>query len=78
MSNYITAEEKIFDSNNEEYHFAYWSIQNIPVNVRTSDPAAGAVTEYDKQVEVARCYNLGFNFTIYQDYIVEPKYINIY
>ena len=75
LSNYITAEEKIFDSNNDEYHFAYWSIQNIPVNVRTSDPAAGAVTEYDKQVEVARCYNLGFNFTIYQDYIVEPIYI---
>jgi len=75
VANYVTAEEKIFDSSNVEYHFAYWSIKNIPVNVRTSNPnASDAITEYDKQVEVARCYNLGFNFTIYQDYIVEPVY----
>lgn len=75
VDNYVTAEEKIFDSSNVEYHFAYWSIKNIPVNVRTSNPnASDVITEYDKQVEVARCYNLGFNFTIYQDYIVEPVY----
>ena len=71
---YVTAVESIVDKDDSTKikHFQYWSIQTVPADVTSNTYQAYDLTK--RQYEVARCYNLEFNFTAYQDYIIEPVY----
>ena len=62
--NFVTAPQTIYKINGDgydTYNFQYWSIKTTATDAQAS-------------VEVARCYYEGFNFSIYQDYIVTPIY----
>lgn len=71
---YVTAVESIVDKDDATKikHFQYWSIQTVPADVTSDDYKEYEETK--RRYEVARCYNLEFNFTAYQDYIIEPVY----
>ena len=62
---YVEAEPIIYSAsdNNVAKYFKYWSVD--------TDPDEGGISH-----TVARCYNLGFNFSMYQNYIVTAVYGN--
>jgi len=65
--NFVTAPEVIYKGTTPRY-FQYWSVQTVPNYVESIEEASY------RRYEVARCYNLAYNFSAYQDYIVEAKY----
>ena len=65
--NFVTAPEVIYKGTTPRY-FQYWSVQTVPNYVESTEEASY------RRYEVARCYNLAYNFSAYQDYIVEAKY----
>lgn len=67
VANYVTAPEVIYNDATPRY-FQYWSVQTVPNYVESIEEASY------RRYEVARCYNLEYNFSAYQDYIVEAKY----
>ena len=71
---YVSAPDKIYNANASEIqYFQYWSIQTIPADINGQGQVISA-EDKNRQYEVARCYNLEFNFTLYQNYIVEAIY----
>jgi hypothetical protein len=72
---YVTAEPTIYDANDntKEKHFQYWSVLAVPSEIEGKEKESDKESDYVLK-EVARCYNLGFNFSVYQDYIVKPVY----
>ena len=72
---YVTAEPTIYDANDtsKEKHFQYWSVLAVPSEIEGKEQESDKESDYVLK-EVARCYNLGFNFSVYQDYIVKPVY----
>ena len=72
---YVTAEPTIYDANDnaKEKHFQYWSVLAVPSEIEGKEQETDKEADYELK-EVARCYNLGFNFSVYQDYIVKPVY----
>ena len=71
---YVSAPDKIYNEDASEIqYFQYWSIQTIPADINGQGQVISA-EDKNRQYEVARCYNLEFNFTLYQNYIVEAIY----
>ena len=74
VDSFVKAPEIIYDCSDAENpvpkYFQYWSVQTVPSNNASYNPE-----DYtNRRYEVARCYNLAYNFSAYQDYIVEAKY----
>lgn len=76
---YVTAENMVYVRDESDssiltpQYFQYWSIETVPTGVATDENNIPDSTTYVSH-EVGRCYNLGFNFSVYQDYIVRPVY----
>ena len=61
---YITAPSVIYESDAADAakeYFKYWSIKKT-------------ASDTGSEVEIARCYFVGFNYSLYEDYIVKPVY----
>ena len=71
---YVSAPDKIYNEDvSEIQYFQYWSVQTIPADINGQGEVISA-EDKNRQYEIARCYNLEFNFTLYQNYIVEAIY----